>query len=204
MDDVFSQRLTELIKNGNYTLDQIAEAAGKRAATISRYASGEIKGVKRSTIIAIADLYGVSPSWLAGLSDEKYSNTKQIRIPILRIKNIDDIFSDVNVVDYMDMKFRKDIPDIENYFAIEPTEDNMLPLLGLGDLAIVHYQSNVQNGQKALVYIPERNVITIKKIIKNDNVFELYSMNPYFPVEKSKDIKILGRVVKSQSENAFN
>lgn len=204
MDDVFSQRLTELIKNGNYTLDQIAEAAGKRAATISRYASGEIKGVKRSTIIAIADLYGVSPSWLAGLSDEKYSNTKQIRIPILRIKNIDDIFSDVNVVDYMDMKFRKDIPDIENYFAIEPTEDNMLPLLGLGDLAIVHYQSNVQNGQTALVYIPERNVITIKKIIKNDNVFELYSMNPYFPVEKSKDIKILGRVVKSQSENAFN
>ena len=202
MDDVFSQRLTELIKNGNYTLDQIAEAAGKRAATISRYASGEIKGVKRSTIIAIADLYGVSPSWLAGLSDEKYSNTKQIRI--LRIKNIDDIFSDVNVVDYMDMKFRKDIPDIENYFAIEPTEDNMLPLLGLGDLAIVHYQSNVQNGQTALVYIPERNVITIKKIIKNDNVFELYSMNPYFPVEKSKDIKILGRVVKSQSENAFN
>ena len=204
MDDVFSQRLTELIKNGNYTLDQIAEAAGKRAATISRYASGEIKGVKRSTIIAIADLYGVSPSWLAGLSDEKYSNTKQIRIPILRIKNIDDIFSDVNVVDYMDMKFRKDIPDIENYFAIEPTEDNMLPLLGLGDLAIVHYQSNVQNGQTALVYIPERNIITIKKIIKNDNVFELYSMNPYFPVEKSKDIKILGRVVKSQSENAFN
>ena len=204
MDDVFSQRLTELIKNGNYTLDQIAEAAGKRAATISRYASGEIKGVKRSTIIAIADLYGVSPSWLAGLSDEKYSNTKQIRIPILRIKNIDDIFSDVNVVDYMDMKFRKDTPDIENYFAIEPTEDNMLPLLGLGDLAIVHYQSNVQNGQTALVYIPERNVITIKKIIKNDNVFELYSMNPYFPVEKSKDIKILGRVVKSQSENAFN
>ena len=89
MDDIFSQRLTELIKSGNYTLDHIADVAGKRAATISRYASGEIKGVKRSTISAIANLYGVSASWLAGLSNEKYDNTHQVRIPILKIKNID-------------------------------------------------------------------------------------------------------------------
>ena len=82
MDDIFSQRLTELIKSGNYTLDHIADVVGKRAATISRYASGEIKGVKRSTISSIANLYGVSASWLAGLSDEKYDNTHQTSVRI--------------------------------------------------------------------------------------------------------------------------
>lgn len=38
MDELFSMRLTELIENSNYTLDTIAEAANKKAATISRYA----------------------------------------------------------------------------------------------------------------------------------------------------------------------
>lgn len=204
MDDIFSERLTELIKNGNYTLDAIAEAANKKAATISRYASGEIKGVKRSTIIAIADLFGVSASWLAGLSNEKYCNTHQIRIPILKITNIGNLFDDSNIIDYMDMQIRNTSQDSNNYFAFEPTEDNMLPLLGQGDLAIVHYQEDVESGQTALVYIYDRNIVTIKKIIKTDNGIELHSMNPYFPVEKNNNIKILGRVIKSQSENAFN
>jgi len=129
MDDIFSQRLSELIRSGNYTLDHIAEAVGKRAATISRYASGEIKGVKRSTISAIANLYGVSASWLAGLSDEKYDNTHQVRIPILRIKNIDNLFDSCNIVDYIDIRTNKKWEDVENLFAFEPIDDNMLPLL---------------------------------------------------------------------------
>ncbi len=129
MDDIFSQRLTELIKDGNYTLDYIADVVGKRAATISRYASGEIKGVKRSTISSIANLYGVSASWLAGLSDEKYDNTQQVRVPILKIKNIENLFDSKNIVDYIDIRTNKKWEDIENIFAFEPTDDNMLPLL---------------------------------------------------------------------------
>lgn len=72
MDELFSQRLTELIKNSNYILNDMEESVGKKAATISRYASGEIKGVKRSTIVKLANFFKVNPAWLAGLSDEKY------------------------------------------------------------------------------------------------------------------------------------
>ena len=91
MDELFSIRLTELIKSGSHTLDDIAEVTGKKAATISRYASGEIKGVKRSTIMSIAKFFGVSPAWLAGLSNEKY-NTKTTRIPVLSKIDISNIF----------------------------------------------------------------------------------------------------------------
>lgn len=129
MDDIFSQRLTELIKSGDYTLDYIADAVGKRAATISRYASGEIKGVKRSTISIIANLYGVSASWLAGLSDEKYENTHQLRIPILKIKNLDNLFDSQNIIDYIDIRANKKWNDVKNIFAFEPIDNNMLPLL---------------------------------------------------------------------------
>lgn len=75
---------------------------------------------------------------------------------------------------------------------------------GKGDLAIVHSQNDIDNGKTALIYIPDENVITIKKVIKNNDGFELYSMNPNVPIDKKANIVILGRVIKSQSENAFN
>ena len=57
MDELFSKRLSELINNSNYTLDKIEEYVGKTNATISRYASGEITGVKRSTIVKLANFF---------------------------------------------------------------------------------------------------------------------------------------------------
>lgn len=75
---------------------------------------------------------------------------------------------------------------------------------GKGDLAIIHMQNEIENGKTALIYIPEEKIITIKKVIKNDNGYELYSMNPNIPIEKKTNIVILGRVIRSQSENAFD
>lgn len=76
MDELFSKRLTELINNSNVTLDKLEEYVGKTNATISRYASGEITGVKRSTIVKLADFFRVSPAWLAGFSNDKYESAK--------------------------------------------------------------------------------------------------------------------------------
>lgn len=90
MEELFAQRLSELIKNSNYILADMEEAVGKKGATISRYASGEIRGVKRETIVKLANFFGVSPAWLAGLSNEKYElktdklGNPVVSIPILR------------------------------------------------------------------------------------------------------------------------
>lgn len=80
VDDLFSKRLTELIEDNNCILSDIEKFVGKTTATISRYASGEIQNVKRSTIIKLADFFNVNPAWLAGFSEEKYvivSNSNQ-------------------------------------------------------------------------------------------------------------------------------
>lgn len=129
MDELFAIRLTELLKNSNHTLDDIAEATGKKAATISRYASGEIKGVKRSTIMTMANFFGVSPAWLAGLSNEKYNDNKISRIPVLSKIDISNILAQENIVDYISIRTNNNWSNIDEYFAIEATEDNMLPLL---------------------------------------------------------------------------
>lgn len=206
MDELFSIRLTELINNSKYTLDDIAESVGKKAATISRYASGEIKGVKRSTIISLANLFGVSPAWLAGLSDEKFINNKITRIPVLNKIDISNILAQQNIIDYISIRTNNNWHDIENYFAIEVTEDNMLPLLDKGDLAIAHIQDSIESGQTAIIFIKDRKQYSIRKIIIANNGVELQSMNPYYPVEKLESINeiiIIGRIIKADIERAF-
>lgn len=206
MDELFSMRLTELIENSNYTLDTIAEAANKKAATISRYASGEIKGVKRSTIISLANLFGVSPAWLAGLSDEKFIDNKITRIPVLNKIDISNILAQQNIIDYISIRTSNNWNDVENYFAIEVTEDNMLPLLDKGDLAIAHIQDTIESGQTAIIFIKDSKQYSIRKIIIANNGIELQSMNPYYPVEKLEsinEITIIGRIIKADIERAF-
>ena len=206
MDELFSKRLTELINSSSHTLDDIAEAIGKRAATVSRYASGEIKGVKRSTIISLANFFGVSPAWLAGLSNEKYSDNKITRIPVLSKIDISNILTQENIIDYISIRTNNNWSDTDTYFAIETTEDNMLPLLGKGDLAVIRVQDDVENGQTAIIFIKNKNMYSIRKIIKTSTSIELHSMNPYYPIEKVSsidDIKIIGRVVKADVESAF-
>lgn len=86
LDTVFAERLSELIHNSNYILSDMEEAVGKTSATISRYASGEITGVKRSTIVKIANFFKVNPAWLAGLSNEKYiRKTDELGNPVVSI-----------------------------------------------------------------------------------------------------------------------
>lgn len=204
MDELFSIRLTELIKSGSHTLDDIAKVTGKKAATISRYASGEIKGVKRSTIMSIANFFGVSPAWLAGLSNEKY-NTQITRIPVLSKIDISNILAEENISDYISIKINNNWSDIENCFAIASPDDDMLPLLGKGDLAIVHIQSKIDSGNTALVYLKDKNICTIKKVIETKTAVELHSMNPIIKeIQTNYDnLIIIGRVIKADVESAF-
>lgn len=67
MEELFAQRLSELIKSSDYILADMEDAVGKKAATISRYASGEIRGVKRNTIVKLANFFRCFPcmaSWI--------------------------------------------------------------------------------------------------------------------------------------------
>lgn len=204
MDELFSIRLTELIKSGSHTLDDIAEVTGKKAATISRYASGEIKGVKRSTIMSIANFFGVSPAWLAGLSNEKY-NTKTTRIPVLSKIDVSNILAQENIIDYISIKINNNWSDLENCFAIASPDDDMLPVLGEGDLAIIHIQNKIDNKNTALFYLKDEKRFTIKKLIETKEGVELLSMNPTVEEIPTNydNLIIIGRVIKADVEKAF-
>ena len=208
MDELFSERLTELIKHSNYILNDMEEAVGKKAATISRYASGEIKGVKRSTIVKLADFFGVSPAWLSGLSNEKYIINKQ-SFPILGlVKAGYDYLASENMIGAISID--EPLSDPENYYALKIKGNSMEPILYEDDIVIVHKQHDVESGQIAIILIDDEEA-TIKRVIKTETGIKLEAFNPYYPPReftfedmKKNPVEIIGRVEMGRIKKIFN
>lgn len=75
MDKLFAERLKELIKGSTLTYEDLAKELGfKSKGTISKYANGKITQIGPSGIARIAAYFKVSPSWLAGYTDDRYYN----------------------------------------------------------------------------------------------------------------------------------
>lgn len=205
MDELFSKRLSELINNNNYTLDKIEEYVGKTNATISRYASGEITGVKRSTIVKLADFFKVSPAWLAGFTDQKYDafDNKQV-FPLLgTVKAGYNYLASENVISYISID--KNVSDPENYFALKVVGDSMQPILYEDDIIIVHRQSDVENGQIAIILVDNEEA-TVKKVMKYDDHIELIAFNSYYPpriLDKKSNFQIIGKVSEARISKIF-
>ena len=89
----------------------------------------------------------------------------------------------------------------QNTFALQINDNSMLPLLGIGDIAIITETFDFESGQTCLIL--NNDIIMIRKVTKIDNEYELQAMNPYYPVEKTKELKILGRVIKAENNSAF-
>ena len=77
MDEIFAERLRELIKNSKIPYEKMAEELGFKAkSTICKYANGKIIKIGPTGINKLASFFNVSPSWLAGFTDDKYYNIK--------------------------------------------------------------------------------------------------------------------------------
>ena len=76
LDEIFAKRLAEIIKNSNLSYETIVKDLGFRTkSTIWKYANCKTINIGPSAIYRIANYFKVSPSWLAGFTDDKYYNT---------------------------------------------------------------------------------------------------------------------------------
>lgn len=183
MEELFAQRLSQLIRNSNYILADMEEAVGKKAATISRYASGEIKGVKRDTIVKLANFFNVSPAWLAGLSNEKYSNNTIDKlgntvVPINVLGTVKagyDYLAQENIIGTIDVE-TKLVGNGDDYFALKVKGDSMSPAIIEDDIVIIKKQDDFENGD-IVVAIINGDEATIKKGKKSSNGILLQPFN---------------------------
>lgn len=205
-EKLFIKRFSELIDAGNYTLEEIGKAIGiKSKSTISKYLSGNIQNIKRSQIAKLANLFNVSPAWLAGFTDQKYDNynNKQV-FPLLgTVKAGYDYLASENIIGYVSID--KKISDIENYFALKVVGDSMQPVLYKDDIIIVHRQSDVESGDVAIILVDNEEA-TVKRVVKHDDCIELIAFNSYYPprkLGKDSNFKIIGKVTEARISKIF-
>lgn len=101
------------------------------------------------------------------------------------------------------------LPDIENCYALKVTGDSMYPLMGEGDIIIVHKQDDFENGQTCIILI-NGDEATVKNVYKTENGIKLVALNPYVPpkeftFEEMTDIpvKIIGVVKEVRNRSSF-
>lgn len=71
------KRIKELRLKNKLTLLEVANALGVSEATAQRYESGEIKNLKYDTIVALANLFRVTPSYLMGWEEEVPNSARE-------------------------------------------------------------------------------------------------------------------------------
>lgn len=81
------ERLKRLRIENNLTQENVGKAIGVQKAAVNKYEKGNVENIKRTTIMKLAKLYNVKPSYILCLEEEKKEN-EEIKLSEHEIKLI--------------------------------------------------------------------------------------------------------------------
>ena len=83
-----------------------------------------------------------------------------------------------------------------NFYALKVSGRSMIEEgISDGDIVIVREQSTVDDGEKAVAYMPDRNEVTLKKIYREKNRIKLVPANKYMKPFYETKVEIQGKVM---------
>lgn len=201
------ERLRIALSNKNMKQSVLAYRIGVDRSYISNYLSGKYEP-SYEILQKMADVLGVSMSWLKGVDSNKNEETssKSVKIPVLGYVAAGiPIEAITDILDYEELDSSM-IKDGSEYFALKIKGDSMEPKISNGDVVIVRKQENCDSGQIAIVCV-NGDQATCKKIVKQSSGIMLVPLNTaYETVFYSNEdileipITILGRVVELRAK----
>ncbi len=83
----------------------------------------------------------------------------------------------------------------KNYYALKVSGRSMIEEgISDGDIVIIREQQSVDDGEKAVAYMPDRNEVTLKKIYQEKNRIKLVPANKYMEPFYETNVEIQGKV----------
>ena len=83
-----------------------------------------------------------------------------------------------------------------NYYALKITGTSMIEEgISDGDIVIVREQQTVDDGEKAVAYLPDKDAVTLKKIYREKKRIKLVPANKYMKPFYETNVEIQGKVV---------
>ena len=191
-------------KQLHLTLKEVADYVGVSEATVSRWESGNIANMRRDRIATLAKILKVSPVEIMGIDDEEKTHSG-VMIPVLGyVRAGIPIEAVEEILDYEEISL--EMSRQGDYFGLQIKGDSMEPKFSDGDVVIVRKQTQVDNGQIAVVLV-NGNDATVKKFYRTDNGIKLVSTNPTYdpffftPDEvNSLPVQVIGRVVELRAK----
>ena len=80
MSEGMAQRIKQLRKEKNLTLEQVANIVGVGKSTVRKWETGMIANMKRDKISALAIALGTTPAYLMGWDDEEKNSPEELQL----------------------------------------------------------------------------------------------------------------------------
>jgi len=179
---------------------ELAKICGVHQTAISQWEKGRTSP-DADMLSLLSDYFNVSVDLLLGKSRSSLKNM----IPVLGyVKAGIPIEAVEEILDYEEIT--PQMAANGEHFALRIKGDSMLPRFCPGDVVIVRKQSDITNGDIAVVLVNGSDA-TVKKVFKKENNLMLVSLNAsYEPIIFSSDdvinlpVSIIGKVVELRAK----
>ena len=192
----FADRIKSLRTSHNLTSKQMAEIFGVDVTTISKWEqAGIIPNGK--TLEKICDYFHISMDYLFGRSETRSVLRESRRLLEVKVCQNEKPFVS-RMICYADMTPDSlNESDENDFFIITVLDDAMQPLIYPTDMLLIRCSEFAESGDLVFLTPDDKSEGIVRKLIYNDGILELHSVNPYYPVKKIKDtrnVKIYGVV----------
>lgn len=203
--DLFGKRLLTLMEDNNDTTYSLGEYLELSPATISRYTNGQM-APKIPTVQAIADKYGVNPTWLLGT--EGASKYAEKEYPVKKVPILGTIAAGIPLLALEHIDGYEYVPEnLSVDFCLRVKGDSMINARILeGDLVYIRKQPEVENGEIAAVLIDNEEA-TLKRVYRLNGTVILRSENHNYPDRvftkkeaREMSVSIIGKALVFKSE----
>lgn len=209
---MFSERLKMARKAKKYSQAEVSRLLGVTQQAVGKWETGR-STPDPQTVARLAEILDTTADVLLGLQTENaagpgavgrnaFSRYTQCLIPVVGTVR----------AGYGALAFEEDygseyasVKDPQNYFYLVVKGDSMEPRISDGDLALVHRQSTLDNGDLGVMVYGTDGEGTLKKYIQRGNAVVLQPFNPAYEelVIKGEDLDhlyIAGKVVETKAK----
>lgn len=197
-------RLKELRNKYGYSQQELANILFVNQTAVSQWERG-VTTPNKASLAKLCELFHVSADYLLEIEEPVQ---KGVKIPVLgHIQAGIPIDAVEEILDYEEIS--SEMARTGEYFALRIRGQSMEPRMLDGDVIIVRQQSDVDNGDAAVVLVNGYEA-TVKKVKKTEAGITLIPNNPAFdPIFYSKEevvtlpVQIIGKVVELRGKYRF-
>lgn len=201
---MFSQNIKKLRKDRKLSQSRLAKELQVTQQAVGKWETG--KSVPDTdTLRRISEYFKTSVDWLLGV-DRLVENAVAAASGDFAIPIIGTVKAGYNALAYND-DFGVEYANVRNpeeYFYLIVKGDSMEPRIKDGDLALVHKQNTLNDGDLGVIVYGD-NEGTLKRFVKKGNTIILQPFNPEYEAkvitgEDLKDVYIAGKVVETKTK----